>query len=263
MSAPQPLPADIRLMHALTAALWLLAGAMALAALAWWGMRHAAFGIAGISVQGDVAHHNAITLRANVAPRLTGTFFTVDLREARAAFESLPWVRKAVVHREFPNRLRVQLQEHQAAAYWGAQGGEGRLVNHFGELFDANTDDLGDADLPRLNGPDSQSLTVLQMFRALAPRFEKLDLVLDELELSQRGTWRAHLDNGGVVELGGGTEQELLTRLERFSATVTQISARYGRRVGVDLESADLRHKDGYALRLRGVTTVTALEPKK
>lgn len=75
--------------------------------------------IAGITVTGDVAHNSALTLRANVTPRLTGSFFTVDLAQTRQAFEAVPWVRRAVVQRDFPNRLKVSLQEHQAVALWG------------------------------------------------------------------------------------------------------------------------------------------------
>ncbi|RUP35749.1 MAG: cell division protein FtsQ, partial [Curvibacter sp.] len=48
----------------------------------------------------------------------------------------------------------------------------------------------------------------------------------------------------------------------RFVATLTQVTSRYGRRP-TSLESADLRHTEGYALRLRGVTTVSAEAPKK
>ena len=56
----------------------------------------------------------------------------VDLQQVRRLFESVPWVRQAVVQREFPNRLRVTLQEHQAVAWWG-ESGSGQLVNDAGE----------------------------------------------------------------------------------------------------------------------------------
>ena len=114
--AAMNLPADVRLMQAATAVLALALAALALAALLWWGLRHPVFALAGITVQGDVAHNNAVTLRANVAPRLAGNFFTVSLADTRQAFESVPWVRRAVVRREFPNRLRVTLEEHQPMA---------------------------------------------------------------------------------------------------------------------------------------------------
>ena len=249
------LPVDVRLMQALTNMLLVLLAGMAAGAGLLWIVRLPAFAIAGITVQGDTTHNNVPTLRANVAPRLMGNFFTVNLAEARKVFESVPWVRHAMVRREFPNRLRVQLQEHQAAAYWGAEG-DSRMVNSFGEIFEANTGDVDQTDLPRLSGPDAESAAMLQMFHSLAPQVEKLDANLDQLELSSRGSWRAELDNGATIELGTGTPAELLQRLDRFTQTITQVAGRYGRRVGQDLQAADLRHQDGYALRLRGVTTV-------
>ncbi len=258
LRAPSPLPVDIRLMQSATAVLSVLLLSLLLGAALWWAVRLPVFSLSGISVQGDTVHNNALTLRANVAPRLTGNFFTINLNEARRVFESVPWVRQAVVRREFPNRLRVQLQEHQAVAYWGAEG-DSRLVNSFGEIFEANAADAEQADLPRLVGSNADSAAVLQMSHALAPWVDKLDASLDQLELSARGAWRAQLDNGAVIELGSGSSEEVLQRMERFVQTLTPVAARYGRRAGADLQGADLRHKDGYALRLRGVTTVSAV----
>ncbi|MEN9539128.1 MAG: hypothetical protein RLZZ126_1363, partial [Pseudomonadota bacterium] len=48
---------------------------------------------------------------------------------------------------------------------------------------------------------------------------------------------------------------EVEGRTKQFLQSLVGVSARFGRRPEA-LESADLRHKDGYALRLRGVTTV-------
>lgn len=42
-----------------------------------------------------------------------------------------------------------------------------------------------------------------------------------------------------------------MTRLQRYLETAPSISAR----LGAPVLAADLRHDDGYALRLRGVTT--------
>ena len=256
-----PLPTDVRLMVLGTRALWLLLAAMALAALGLWASRHPVFAIRGITVSGDVTHNNAPTLRANVAPRLSGTFFTLDLNRARAAFEAVPWVRQAVVRRDFPNRLRVQLQEHRAVAYWGAEG-ESRLVNSFGEVFDANLGEVEQEALPRLQGPETQSAQILAAYQALQPLFEPLDLPLEQLELSGRGSWRARLDTGAVIELGAGSLPEVQARTQRFLQTLTQVSARYGRKPEA-LETADLRHQDGYALRLRGVSTLAQDGPRK
>ena len=246
-------PLDVRLMNLSAGALALIGGVLLLGGALLWVARHPAFAIGSIVVGGDVTHNSALTLRANVAPRLSGSFLTLDLAQARRAFEAVPWVRQAVVRREFPNRLKVLLQEHRAVALWGLEG-ESRMLNSFGEVFEANTGEVEDDALPRLLGPDSQAAQVLVMYQALQPAFELLDLALEQLELTGRGGWRARLDTGAVVELGRGSSSEVLERAQRFLRTVTLVSARYGRRPDA-LETADLRHQGGYAIRLRGVTT--------
>jgi cell division protein FtsQ len=46
-----------------------------------------------------------------------------------------------------------------------------------------------------------------------------------------------------------------------FLTTLKQVTARYGRGTSA-LASADLRHKDAYALRLHGVSTVDVVNKK-
>ena len=246
-------PLDIKLMNATASALFMGFAGLVVWAVVVWAARSPMFAIGGIAVTGDVSHTNAITLRANVASKLSGTFLTVDLARARQVFEAVPWVRRAVVKRDFPNRLRVSLQEHRAVAYWGAEG-ESRLLNNFGEVFEANVGEVEPEILARLNGPDGQAAQVLAMYQAVAPLFEGMDLSAEQFELTAREGWRVRLDNGATVELGRGSVDEVVARTTRFLKTVTQVTAKYGRRPEA-LESADLRHEGGYAIRLRGVTT--------
>ncbi len=256
MNPALPAPLDVKLMNWTATVLFVGCAAFVLAAGGSWLLRLPVFSIGRIVVQGELVHNNAVTLRADVGPRLAGNFFTVDLQAVREAFEQVPWVRSAMVRREFPNSLVVDLQEHQAAAYWGAEGSP-TLVDSTGEVFEAGSDGLDGEDLPSLKGPAGRSQEVLQMYRALVPVIKPLGSAIDTLELSGRGGWRVVLDGGATVELGGGTTAEVLQRTERFVKTLPQVAAQQGRRVEA-LESADLRHDGGYALRLRGVTTVTA-----
>lgn len=248
-----PIPGDVWLMHATASALFVVAG-LALAALALnVVVRLPAFALKAIRVEGDVTRNSVSTIRANAAPQLSGNFFTTDLRSGKRAFESVPWVRQAVVRRVWPNRLSVQLEEHKAAAIWsGREGATDKLVNSYGEVFEANLGDVEDDSLPSLSGPDGSSVHMLAMLGRLAPLFERLDAQVAALSLSGRGSWRAELDTGAEVELGRGSDEEVLARTERFIGTVTQVSSRYQR----PLEYADLRHQDGYAVRLKGITTV-------
>ena len=212
MNASAATPLDVKLMNTTAAVLFLAFAGLALLAAGRWVSRLPAFDLQGISVSGDMNHNNPLTLRANVAPSLSGTFFTVDLARVRSAFESVPWVRRAVVRREFPNRLRVNLQEHQAVAYWGFDA-ESRLINSYGEVFEANVSDLDDDKMPRLSGPDSQSQHVLAMYLALAPAFKDMALALDSLALTDRGSWRAKLTQGAVIELGRGSVEDVMARI--------------------------------------------------
>ena len=249
------LPADVRLMNATAHALT-IAGALALLLVALlWAARQPLFAVRAIRIEGDVTRNSVSTIRANAAPHLAGNFFTMDLPKAKRAFESVPWVRQAVVMRRWPNRLLVRIEEHRAVALWsndGANnGGNDKLVNSFGEVFEANLGDVEDDALPTLQGPDGSSAQALAMLRRLNAVFAPLDAKVDTLSLSSRGSWRAELDNSAEVELGRGSDDEVIARTQRFVGTVTQVTQRYQR----PLEYADLRHNEGYAVRLKGIST--------
>lgn len=256
------LPGDVRLMNATTALLLALAAAGLLSLALIWVTRQPLFVVRSISIEGDIVRNSVSTIRANAAPRLSGNFFTMDLGEGRRAFESVPWVRQAVVNRIWPNRLAVRLQEHRAAALWVRDGAEDRLVNTYGEVFEANLGDVEDESLPTLSGPDGTSAHMLILLTRLRPVLAPLPAQIETLKLSGRGSWRAELDTGAEVELGRGSDDEIIERTQRFVATVGQVTSRYER----PLEYADLRHNEAYAVRLRGVSTtetVPATPPKR
>jgi len=256
MSSSMTTPLDVKLMQMATTALYLTLLVLLASAAARWVAHLPVFSIRAIQVSGNVEHHNAVTLRANVGSHVAGSLFTVELAKVQDAFESMPWVRKAVVQRVFPNRLKVKLQEHQVVAYWGTEG-ESRLLNTFGEVFDANLGEVEQEVLPRLIGPENQSAEVLAMYQAIAPHFYQAALPIEELQLSVRGSWRARLESGTVVELGRSGLDEVRSASLRFLNTVTQVTSRYGRPASA-LESVDLRHQNGYAIRMHGVSTLLA-----
>jgi len=264
-------PMDVRLMRlganllfALAALALVAAGLVKLVRAPWFDFRQ-------IRVVGDVAHNTAATLRANALARLNGSYLTLDLAQARDAFEQVPWVRHAQVQRVWPHTLVVQLEEHRPAAYWERESGDDQLVNVQGEVFDVNLGDVEDEELPKLRGPQGTAAQVLSMYRRLGPVLGALQQpralppsVKDapeqaeaqqivKLGLSDRGSWRVRLSGGAVIELGRGDENEVAERAGRFVRTVGEVSARFGTRA---VEYADLRHNEGYALRLAGMGTV-------
>jgi cell division protein FtsQ len=252
-SSPIELPIDVRLLDASAKAVAALA-ALLLCAIAALALTKAPqFTLRSIRVDGEVGRNSVSTIRANAAHRLKGNFFSLDLQATRAAFEAVPWVRRAVVQRQWPNRLAVTLEEHRAAALWADDQGNDRLVNSFGEVFEANVGDVEDDSLPRFAGPDGSAPRMLAFYRRLGPVLAQLDGGdIAELHLSGRGSWRAQLESGAAIELGRGGDDEVLARLAAFVRTVAQVTGQFQR----PLEYADLRHADGYAVRLKGVTTL-------
>ena len=255
-NTPSALPMDVRLMDSTAKLLFALVALGLLALALSWAARLPTFGFRSIRVEGDVSRNSASTIRANALPKLAGSFFTMDLRQAQRAFESVPWIRQAVVRREWPNRLAVKLEEYRPVAQWGGDDAS-KLVSGFGEVFDANLGDVEDDHLPTLQGPEGSAPQMLAMLRRLAPASSRLDARIETLSLSARGSWRVEFDTGAEIELGRGSEDEVIARTERFASTLTQVTSRYRR----PLEYADLRHNEGYALRLKGVGTVTVPPP--
>lgn len=271
-----PAPLDVRVMNAATALLVVGAVVAVLAFGLRWVVRQPVFALRAIEVAGEVERNSAASLRANALPRLQGSFWSLSLKEARAAFEGAPWVRHARVQKLWPMQLRVQIEEHHAAAYWELRGeGNGNssdndndgadapssraLVNSFGEVFQANTGDVEDEPLPTLSGPPGTAGQMLRMWQRLSSQLrsvgegaEGLERI-ERLELSSRGSWRALLAGDAEIEIGRGSDAEVEARVARFVQTLPQITSRFR----TPLLSADLRHQDGYAVRLRGVSTQT------
>jgi cell division protein FtsQ len=264
---PAALPADIRLMNALAKALLALAALVLVAAAMAWSARAPLFTLRSIVLDGELSRSNLATVRANALPQLAGNFFSFDLNRGRLAFESVPWVRQAVVRRVWPNRLAVTLEEHRAAAFWQGQGGKysgnDRLVNDHGEVFEANLGDVEDEGLVTLAGPEGSARAMLAMWQRLADTLAPIRARIDTLRLSARGSWHAELDSGAELELGRGSADEIAARTERFVRTLAQATQRFATAGGThELLAADLRHADGYALRLRGVSTTTVAAMK-
>lgn len=252
------LPGDVRLMHAGAKALVMLAALAVLASMLAWVGRSPWFSVRQIRIEGEVAHNSAATIRANALPLLEGSYFSMNLRQARQAFETVPWVRHAQVRRVWPHQLVVTLEEHHPVALWERTDADPLLVNNHGEVFEVNVGDVEDDALPVLRGPQGTAAQVWAMWQRVAPEFAPLDARLVRLALSDGGSWQARLDRSdALIELGRGEPDEVVQRTRRFTGSVREISQRFENRA---IEYADLRHSESYALRLAGMGT---LEPTK
>ena len=254
------LPVDVRLMNAIAAIVFTLALVALAGAALGWAARRPQFQFTDVRLEGDLQRNSVTTVRANAMPHLAGNFFTMDLARTRAAFEQVPWVRHAIVRRVWPDKLVVSLEEHQPVALWQGDESSDKMVNSHGEVFEANVGDVEDDSLPQFAGPDGTSPQVLDMYRRLQPLFTSMDTEVTALRLSGRGSWKVDLDDGAAIELGRGTQDEVVERTTRFIRTLPQVLHKFN----APLESADLRHAEGYAVKLKGLSVAAdAKQPQQ
>jgi cell division protein FtsQ len=231
-----------------------LMGLLALCLLAsgvWWLATRPMFTIRSIqihAVEGELQHVNTTTVRSNALPRIRGNFFTANLDAVRQAFEVVPWVAKASVRREWPNRLIVTLEEHVPLGTWGD---DGRLLSVKGELFTVNLAEAEEhGELPEFSGPDGSHKEVLMHYRDLRSWFQPLQLTPQAVDLSERYAWSVRLDNGMWVELGRESSRTILKeRVDRLIAAYPQLMARLQNKI----ESVDMRYPNGLALKAQGI----------
>jgi cell division protein FtsQ len=213
-------------------------GVIAVAGLPAFPLRHV--GVTNASEPGGhLRHVTREQVLAVVGVRLNGTFFTLDLDAARAAFSALPWVRSVEVRRIWPDRLEVAIEEHAALANWHA----GKLVNNHGELFDAPPIE----GLPEFSGPPGSEGDVTRRYREFSAALARLGVAPSRIALSPRAAWELKLDNGLALKLGREQPGDpLARRVERFASAYPATVARVRGR----LEVADLRYAQGFALRV-------------
>lgn len=215
--------------------------------------------ISSTSEQG-LQYVSSDVVRSAVAGKLTGNFFSMDLQQAREAFESAPWVRTVSAKRVWPNELHVAIEEHQPFALWN----EYQLLNDRGEPFTANRAVLDEElHLPEFFGPDGSSILLVQRYAELQRWFASLGLDIEQLTLDNRYALKAILSNGVTLLLGRDPGAETADpqdgvpgavpfgeRIERFVRNWPQAVVQLKEQ---PVAQVDLRYPNGFAVTLADV----------
>ena len=254
---------DVRALNATASTLLAATLLAAIASGVWWLSQRPMFTLREVRVESlygmQLKHVNELTVKNSVLGKLRGNFFTTDLDQVRTDFESVPWVRRATVRREWPDRLIVEVEEHEPLGTWG----EGRLLSVKGDVFTANLAEADDDhELPAFVGPAGSEREVLARFAELRAWFAPVKLVPQQLSLSSRYAWTVKLDNGMSVELGREPNKNTIkARVQRLVAVYPQLVARLqeGR-----IDTIDMRYPNGLALSSAALTVpADATKPVK
>lgn len=207
-----------------------------------WVVLHPYFRIASVSIVAEdgsdsLAHADKIAIFEAVRPVLTGSFFQVDTQEARKRAQAQPWVRQAKVDRIAPNGIRIEIEEHQAAARWMREGFEAGLIAPDGSIFQAASAQK----LPELDGDYGTHIMMLEQLAVFSAKLKPLRLQIKRLQYSPRAAWSVYLDNGIEIRLG---KDKVHARLDRF---IRLYPAEWAAHAAA-IEYVDMRYRDGAAV---------------
>ena len=248
------IPADIKFVNGLTNSLFGLFILLLILSGFQFVIKNNIKNLDSITIRGDVVHNDTSSIREYISNKIFGNFYNVNLEKTKQIFESTPWVSHAIVKRVYPNQVEVTLNEYKSKAIWGARE-DMKLVDDAGKIFEVGVDEDEYEFLPQLIGPEGQGKLMLDMYKDVASALQPLKSTLRNLELNARGSWIATLDGGAHIELGRGNTVDVIDRVGKFSLSAEKMLTKLNKK-SLDIQYVDLRHSDGFAMRMHGVSTL-------
>lgn len=218
----------------------------------------AAFGFAlgDVMVEGRTETDRAAVLGALGVER-GDPIFAIDLDDAKARLEQLPWVSAAAVERRLPDILYVRLSERQPMAIWQHErrftviDRDGRPLADATEL--ARRGNMRIETLPQVVGANAPQqvpklLAALETVPSLLPRVAAAVWVSDR-------RWDLKLNNGVMVKL---PESGMRTALQQLAELDNA-----GRVLDRDIVAVDLRQPDRMVLQTSSTAVLPGAEEDK
>jgi len=207
------------------------------------------FQITEIEYRGEFKHIDPNEVDQITKGALEGNFFTVDLVAIQQSIANLPWVEAVYIGRSWPNKIDIEVEEHQATMLW-ANGG---LVVGGGQLIEADVDALVDADqlkaLPVLDGKATDIAEMMANYALWQFELNALGVSIEELAYSDSAAWTLHLKTVDGDEfpllLGASNSRE---RFERFSR-MFNTDENYFKQ----LQYVDARYPNGLVVKRRSI----------
>ena len=253
------MPADVKFLNVLTHSLFGLFILLLILCGFQYVIKNHVKSIDALTIRGDIVHNDISSISDSISKNIYGNFYNLNLEKTKQIFESTPWISNAVVKRVYPNHVEVTLSEFKSKAIWGAPE-DMRLVDEAGKVFEVGVHEDVHESLPQLIGPEGQGKLMLKMYKDVSSALQPLKATLQKLELNARGSWVATLDSGAIIELGRGNTVNVVDGIHKFSMSVEKMLTKLNKK-SLDIQYVDLRHSDGYALRMHGVSTLDSTLP--
>jgi len=192
-----------------------------------------------VDVEGSHERVTELEVLAAAGTALDASFLSLDLAEIRHRVAAIDWIEKVTLQRVWPDKLKISVTEHRAAARWGESG----LLNTQGELF-AEDVQKEYQELPRLAGPDGSHRRVAARYLGVRDSLFRAGLALDELRMDATGSFTIEIVGGLSVRIG---RDDIDGRIDRFfNVAVPALGSEIDQ-----LSYIDLRYSSGFAVRPR------------
>lgn len=189
-----------------------------------------------IVLQGELVYTSVDEVREALIDGEVGSFFAADVNTLRARIESLPWIYRASVRKEWPGRLRIYLVEQAPQAVWNDE----QLINQRGTVFAGRVEQT-EGQLPRLYGPDKDVDEVIHQFERLRSLLELNGYEIAALTVTERFSVSVELTSGITLHLG---REARLQRVQRFIDLAERLHSADERAI----DYVDLRYDTGVAV---------------
>lgn len=195
--------------------------------------------VSEIVVQGEFKYLDRDKLRAMVLEQINGDFVDIDLGHMRAALERHPWVESVGVRRVWPDKLLISVEEETPIARWGDSG----FISNEGDIVYIDNNAFL-SDLPRFQGPDSQSGNIAKTYQEMTEMLASRGLRPAGISVDAKLAWQVQLENGVQLVFG---QYDVLKKLRNFllvyEASLAQVSSNIAR--------VDMRYDSGMAVAWR------------
>lgn len=209
--------------------LWMVAGLIKQHSATWLPVRK-------VMVEGEFGQISRMAIKQRLLPLVSSGFFMVDLQHIQTTVVAMPWVKKAMVQRVWPDALKIRLHEQKAVARWSTDA----LLNAQGELFrPENAAQF--TELALISGAKGQEKQLLGTMQALNAELMKHNLNLQQFRVNDGRSWRIVLREGAEINLGKSQPQRHFQRLLSVLPVL-------GAEKIAAMTTVDMRYPNGFAV---------------
>ena len=157
--------------------------------------------------------------------------FSVDANDLLDYFDDKSKIRTIDIKKKLPFSLLIDLKNHIPTFLWNNE----KVLNEYGESIAYNS---FNNNLIILEGPENLFGEVLDSYKVLNNFFEKRDLNISKLSLSNNGNWKVVIENFTEINLGKTLDYIKINQVFLFFYDKGYILS--------EIKSIDFRYPDGF-----------------